>query len=74
MSISKEFLEILVCPVDKGELKELQEEHRLQCTECGREYLIRDGLPLLLAQEVARTAKKRNDQISQPQSGESENE
>lgn len=47
--ISPELLEILVCPVDKAELR--LEGERLICTVCGRVYPIEDGIPNMLVEE-----------------------
>ena len=50
--ISKELLEILVCPVDKAELELLVKDMRLVCKACGRRYPIKDGIPIMLADEA----------------------
>ncbi|MBI2955498.1 MAG: Trm112 family protein [Chloroflexi bacterium] len=47
--ISKELLEILVCPACKT--KVLLEEEMLVCTSCGRRYPIRNGIPVMLIEE-----------------------
>jgi uncharacterized protein YbaR (Trm112 family) len=47
--ISREFLELLACPEDKAPLKE--GKNALICTKCGREYAVKEGIPVLLAQE-----------------------
>ena len=39
-------LEILVCPKCKGKLKESKD--RLLCEKCGKEYEVKDGIPVLL--------------------------
>lgn len=44
--------EILVCPVDKADLIEDNEASRLECTECGRRYPVRDGIPIMLVEEA----------------------
>lgn len=44
--------EILVCPVDKADLSEDVEASRLECTECGRRYPVRDGIPVMLVDEA----------------------
>lgn len=50
--INAELMEILVCPVDKAELKELVEESKLECVECGRRYPVKDGIPVMLIDEA----------------------
>lgn len=50
MTISKELLEILACPVCKATV-ELKGEDALVCVECGREYPIIDGIPHMLPPE-----------------------
>ena len=50
--VKKELLEILVCPVDKGELIEREESSQLECKECGRKYPIKDGIPVMLIDEA----------------------
>jgi uncharacterized protein YbaR (Trm112 family) len=47
--ISPEMLAVLVCPVDKGELRLEGEE--LVCTVCGRRYPIVDGVPNMLVDD-----------------------
>lgn len=50
MPVDKELLEILACPVDKSPVRE--EGDRLVCTKCGRRYPVRDGIPVMLADEA----------------------
>jgi hypothetical protein len=47
--VEPEFLELLACPEDKAPLNE--GENALICTKCGREYAVKEGIPVLLAQE-----------------------
>lgn len=44
--------EILVCPVDKARLVEDEAASRLECTECGRRYPVREGIPIMLVDEA----------------------
>ncbi len=44
--------EVLVCPVDKGELSEDIPAGRLVCSECGRRYPVRDGIAIMLVEEA----------------------
>jgi len=41
---------VLVCPVDKADLVEDVDAERLVCTECGRRYPVRDGIPTMLVE------------------------
>lgn len=43
---------VLVCPADKADLIQDVEEERLVCTECGRRYPVRDGIPIMLVEEA----------------------
>jgi len=47
--ISPDLLEILVCPVDKADLR--LEGQRLICTVCSRVYPIEDGIPIMLVDD-----------------------
>lgn len=48
--IDKEMLEILACPVCKGDVKEIND--KIVCLECKRQYPIRDGVPIMLENEA----------------------
>jgi uncharacterized protein YbaR (Trm112 family) len=44
--------EVLVCPVDKGDLTQDVEAQRLECIVCGRRYPVRDGIPIMLIDQA----------------------
>ena len=44
--------EVLVCPVDHQDLIQDVEAQRLECTECGRRYPVRDGIPIMLVDQA----------------------
>ena len=46
--IDDKLLEILACPADKAQLKKLPKTKELQCTECGRVFQVKNGIPILL--------------------------
>jgi uncharacterized protein len=50
--IDPSLAEILVCPVDHGELDEDEAESRLVCTVCGRRYPVQDGIPIMLVEQA----------------------
>jgi hypothetical protein len=50
--IPKELLDILACPVCKGDV-ELRGE-KIVCLECGLKYPIRNDIPIMLEEEAER--------------------
>ena len=50
--VKKELMDILVCPVDKSELTEKEETKELVCSECGKRYPVKDGIPVMLVDEA----------------------
>ena len=52
MAVSKELLEILVCPKCKGEVVLNEKEDGLMCHACALEYAIRDDIPIMLIEEA----------------------
>ena len=53
MAISKELLDILVCPVCKTPVKMLPDESGLECLTCRRVYPVRDDIPVMLPEEAS---------------------
>ena len=52
MAISKELLDILVCPEDKAPLKMKNDQSGLKCEKCRRVYPIKDDIPVMLIEEA----------------------
>lgn len=52
MVIDPRLLEILVCPACRGGIEPV-EDRGLECGRCGRVYPIRDGIPVMLADEAS---------------------
>jgi len=52
MPISKDLLDILVCPADKADLEMKPDQSGLKCTKCKRVYPIRDDIPVMLIDEA----------------------
>jgi len=52
MSISKELLDILVCPVCKQPVHLLPDASGLKCDACKRVYPVRDDIPVMLPEEA----------------------
>ena len=51
--ISAQLKEILVCPTCHGELEEDEAKSVLRCTNDGQEFLVRDGIPIMMVPEDA---------------------
>ena len=49
--LKKELVEILACPVCKGDIEEIESEKVLVCKSCYRAYPIRDDIPVMLSEE-----------------------
>jgi hypothetical protein len=52
MTISKELLEILACPLCKAEVRLTDDGNGLKCVKCRRVYPIRDDIPVMLIDEA----------------------
>jgi len=52
MALSKDLLEILVCPLCKASLEVQPNETGLKCTQCKRVYPVRDDIPVMLIDEA----------------------
>jgi len=53
VALDPQLLEVLACPApDHAPLEYDSEAQTLTCTSCGRVFPIRDGLPVLLLDEV----------------------
>jgi len=52
MTIAKELLDILVCPLCKTPVKLTSGNSGLKCETCKRVYPIRDDIPVMLPEEA----------------------
>jgi uncharacterized protein YbaR (Trm112 family) len=52
MAISKELLDILVCPKCKGEIELTEKQDGLICHACKLLYPIKDDIPVMLIDEA----------------------
>jgi uncharacterized protein len=52
MPVSKELLEILVCPLCKTPVKPTADAQGLKCDTCGRVYPVRNDIPVMLVDEA----------------------
>jgi uncharacterized protein len=52
MAVSKELLDILVCPLCKAPLMLVSGGTGLKCSQCRRVYPVRDDIPVMLIDEA----------------------
>ena len=52
MAISRELLEILVCPLCKATVEMKPDQSGLKCVKCKRVYPIRDEIPVMLPEDA----------------------
>lgn len=52
MPVSKELLDILVCPFCKGKVVPKDDASGLKCVECKRVYPVRDDIPVMLIDQA----------------------
>ncbi len=52
MAISKDLLEILVCPLCKAPVHPTLDGQGLKCSQCRRVYPIKDDIPIMLVDEA----------------------
>jgi len=52
MAVSKDLLEILVCPLCKTPVELKGDGSGLKCVQCHRVYPIRDDIPVMLIDEA----------------------
>jgi len=57
MALSKEILELLVCPICKTRVQPVADGSGLKCVSCHRVYPVRDEIPVMLPEE-AKTAQE----------------
>jgi uncharacterized protein len=50
--ISKDLLEILVCPACKQALEYRESPESLKCKQCRRVYAVKDDIPIMLVDEA----------------------
>ena len=52
MAVSKDLLEILVCPVCKAQVVLKEDGSGLKCINCKRVYPVRDDIPIMLVDQA----------------------
>jgi uncharacterized protein YbaR (Trm112 family) len=58
MALSKNLLDILVCPKCKGEIILLEDNSGLVCQVCRLKYPVRDDIPVMLIDEAEKMCEE----------------
>ena len=58
MALSKNLLDLLVCPKCKGDIQLLEDNSGLVCTACRLIYPVRDDIPVMLIDEAELLSEK----------------
>jgi uncharacterized protein len=66
MAVSKELLDILVCPACRAAVEMKPDGSGLKCVECKRVYPIRDDIPVMLIDEAQIEDQQPNKQHTEP--------
>ena len=62
---NRRLLELLVCPVTKAPLVYRPESEELWCSASGLAYAIRDGIPVLIADEARELSTEERESLRQ---------
>lgn len=57
MALDERLLEILVCPRCHGDVEHKERRKVIVCAACGLQYPVRDGIPVMLAEEATTTRR-----------------
>jgi uncharacterized protein YbaR (Trm112 family) len=52
VGLDQELLDILVCPDCHGDVEYKERRQVIVCTQCGLQYPVRDGIPVMLVEEA----------------------
>jgi uncharacterized protein YbaR (Trm112 family) len=63
MTADPKLLEVLVCPLTRTTLRYDRERQELLSRAAGLAYLIRDGVPVMLAAEARELSEEERDQL-----------
>ena len=59
MALDQQLLEILICPACHGAVEYKDRRHLIICTECGLQYPVRDGIPVMLVEEAKKPGRRK---------------
>lgn len=63
MALDRDLIKIIACPIDKGSLMYFEDEMALYNPRLRRRYPIRDGIPVMLAQQAETLDESEHDRL-----------
>lgn len=58
VALDEQLLDILICPDCHGEVEYKERRKVIVCQECGLQYPVRDGIPVMLVEEAKPSARR----------------
>lgn len=58
MPLDPALLDILICPDCHGDVEYKDRRHVIICQQCGLQYPVRDGIPVMLVEEATRPRRR----------------
>jgi uncharacterized protein len=55
--IDSKMLDILACPACRGDVEYDAKNEKLVCIECSREFLVKDGIPIMVFEKEDQPAE-----------------
>ncbi len=53
MALDERLLDILICPACRGAVEHKERRRVILCVGCGRQYPVREGIPVMLVDEAS---------------------
>lgn len=58
MALDAALLEILICPSCHGDVEHKERRHVILCKECGLQYPVKDGIPVMLVEQAKPSGRR----------------
>lgn len=58
VALDERLLEVLVCPACHGEVEYKDRRKLVICQECGRQYPVVDGIPVMMVDEASEPSRR----------------
>jgi uncharacterized protein YbaR (Trm112 family) len=58
VAVDAKLIDLLVCPACHGDIEYKDRRNLIICTQCGLQYPVRDGIPVMLVEEATQPQKR----------------